>query len=117
MGVAVKRAVSKSSASLYANSSWDLIDAAEEEDFDVGDLNRDQLPEEYRSKSDKEIEAMIETKKKERLKIQEEIRDLNSKRQSYIDQKNAEEKGQLETAMLRAIKKQATKKNYSWSKN
>ena len=116
--VAVKRAVSKSSG-LYVNSSWDLVEMAEAEaeDFDVGNLKREQLPEEFRSKSDKELEAIIEAKKSERKKIQEEILDLNKKRQKFIDQKNADEKGQLETAMLRAIKKQATKKNYSWSKN
>ena len=114
--VAVKRAVSKSSG-LYVNSSWDLVEIAEAEDFDVGDLQKEQLPEEFRSKSDKEIEAIIATKKAERIKIQEEILDLNKKRQQYIDQKNADEKGQLEAALLRAIKKQATKKNYSWSKN
>ena len=41
--VAVKRAVSKSSG-MYKNSSWDLIDAAEDDEFDVAAVKKEELP-------------------------------------------------------------------------
>ena len=111
--VAVKRAVSKSSH-LYKNSSWDLVDAAEADDFDVGDIDKKHLPASIRSKSDSELEAYISMKKKERKVIQEEIRKQNSLRQKYIASKQKDQQGELENAMMNAIKNQASKKNYSW---
>ncbi len=113
--VAVKRAVSKSSH-LYENSSWDLVDAAEADDFDISKIDKEHLPPEIRSKSDGELESYIAGKKSERQKIQKEIKSLNAKRQKYISDKQKEETGQLENAMLNAIKNQASKKNYNWEK-
>ncbi len=113
--VAVKRAVSKSSR-LYNNSSWDLVDAADDAEFDVKKIEKNQLPEELKNKSDKEIEAFIASKKVERNKIQSEIQDLNKKREAYISENQKEATGELENAMLNAIKRQAEKKNYKWDK-
>lgn len=113
--VAVKRAVSKSSH-LYENSSWDLVDAAKADDFDIRRVDKEHLPPEIRSKSDKELESYIAEKKVERQKIQEEIKALDIKRQKYISDRQKEETGQLENAMLSAIKNQASKKNYKWEK-
>ncbi|TQO38135.1 von Willebrand factor type A domain-containing protein [Arenibacter algicola] len=112
--VAVKRAVSKSSR-LYTNSSWDLVDASKAEGFDIDKIEKEQLPTELKEKSKTEIASFIEGKKKERNDIQKEIQDLNSKREAYIaSQQKDNEKGELENAMLIAIKKQAAKKNYRW---
>ncbi len=111
--VAVKRAVSKSSR-LYNNAKWDLVDASEEDEFDVSTLNEKDLPKELRNKSTKEIEKYIAGKKAERTKIQKEIQELNKKRQAYIAKNQKQEKGELENAMLNAIKNQASNKNYKW---
>ena len=111
--VVVKRAVSKSSR-LYNNSSWDLVDAAEDEGFDVSKLKKDELPTELKGKSTREIEAYIADKKTERTRIQKEIQELNAKREAYIAKNQKEEAGELENAMISAIKAQAAKKNYSW---
>lgn len=113
--VAVKRAVSKSSG-LYKNSSWDLVDAADEEDFDVRKIDKEYLPADIRDKNEEELEAYISEKKKERKKIQEEIRSTNARREQYINEKQKDQKGELEEAMIKAIKNQASKKNYSWDK-
>ncbi|MEK6151973.1 VWA domain-containing protein [Flavobacteriaceae bacterium 3-367] len=111
---AVKRAVSKSSR-LYKNSQWDLVDAVAEEELDISDIKTDDLPEELKGKSEKEIETYIEGKKTERSKIQKEIQELNKKREAYIAKHQSEEAtGELENAMLTAIQKQAAKKNYKW---
>ena len=112
--VAIKRAVSKSSR-LYKNSTWDLVDAVENDEVSISELSKDDLPKALRDKSKPEIDAYIKEKKAERTKIQQEIQELNKKREAYIA-KNQKEgaKGELENAMLEAIKKQAGKKNYTW---
>lgn len=113
-GVAVKRAVSKSSR-LYNNKKWDLVDAAEDVDFDISEIKDEELPEELRGKSAKEIEVHIAEKKTERAKVQKEIQQLNSKREAYIAKNQKEgSKGELENAMIEAITRQAEMKNYKW---
>ncbi|MBT8235442.1 MAG: VWA domain-containing protein [Bacteroidia bacterium] len=113
--VAVKRAVSKSSR-LYNNSSWDLVDASAERDFDLGKIDKEGLPPALRQKSEAQLEAYIKEKKKDRSEIQKKIQELNSKRKVYIAEQQDQQKGELENAMLNAIKRQASKKNYTWDK-
>ena len=111
--VAVKRAVSKSSA-VYNNSSWDLIDASEDEEFEVSALRKEDLPPELKGKSPKEIEHFIQTKKAERQRIQSEIQALNAKREVFIANQGQSEKGELENAILEVIEKQGARKNIKW---
>ena len=110
---AVSRTVSKSSH-LYKNKSWDLVDASEDEEFELGDLKDNELPSELKDKSKAEIEKYIKTKKEEREAIQEKIQELNTKRKTYISKKENKESNSLENAMIKAIKKQAKGKNYKW---
>ncbi len=72
------------------------------------------LPTELQGKSETEIKAFIAGKKAEREKIQKEIQELNAKREAYIAENQAGQKGELENAMLSAIKAQASKKNFKW---
>lgn len=111
--VAVKRAVSKSSR-LYNNKTWDLVDAADDKDFDISKIDKKELPKQYQNKTNTEIEAEIANKKATRTKIQQQIQALNKKRQAYIAKNQEEASGELENAMLNAIKKQAERKNYKW---
>ena len=111
--VVVKRAVSKSSR-LYKNSQWDLVDAVEDNEAVLSKLDDNDLPKELQGKSKSEIKAYVDDKKAEREKIQKEIQELNAKREAYIAQSQKEEKGELENAMLSAIKSQASKKNMKW---
>ncbi len=113
--VAVKRAVSKSSR-LYNNKKWDLVDASKEKDFDISTIEYEALPKELKGKSKKEMESYIELKTSERNKIQKEIQELNKKREAYIAKNKTEENnGELENAMLKAIKSQASEKNFKWN--
>ncbi len=111
--VAVKRSVSKSSR-LYKNSQWDLVDAVEEDEEILSELVIEDLPEELQGKSENEIKTYVNGKKAEREKIQKEIQELNAKREAFIAEHQKEEKGELENALLSAIKTQASKKNYTW---
>ena len=111
--VVVKRAVSKSSA-YYNNAEWDLVDASSEDDFDLKKYKKEMLPQTLRGKSEAEIEKFLAEKKAERNSIQKEIQEANAKREEYIARQQKSETGELEKAMLQAIKKQASNKNLYW---
>ncbi|MBT8282165.1 MAG: VWA domain-containing protein [Muriicola sp.] len=111
--VVVKRAVSKSSG-YYNNAEWDLVDASSEDDFDLKKYKKEMLPASIRDKSEAEINKFLEGKKAERSKLQEEIQQANAKREAYIAKQQKSEAGELEKAMLKAIKKQASTKNLYW---
>lgn len=111
--VAVKRSISKSSR-LYKNSKWDLVDAVEDSETVLEELDDEDLPTELKGKTEKEIKQYVQDKKMEREKIQKQIQDLNTKREAYIAKNQKEETGELENALLSAIKNQAAKKNYKW---
>jgi len=110
---AVSRTVSKSSR-LYKNSSWDLVDAEKEKDFSYEALDNKQLPKELQGKSKSEIKSFIEKKSKERNKLQDQIVALNIKRRNFVTQQSNDTTNNLETAMIKALKSQAEKKNYKW---
>ncbi|MFP4847111.1 VWA domain-containing protein [Winogradskyella sp. PE311] len=111
---AVSRTVSKSSR-LYKNSTWDLVDAEKEEHFSYDKLEESELPKELKGKSKVEIKSYINKKRKEREKLQLAIVELNTKRRLYIDKKSIDSANGLENAMVKAIRKQAEKKNYKWN--
>lgn len=110
---AVSRTVSKSSH-FYKNSSWDLVDAESEEDFRYEDLKKDDLPDNLKDKSTKEIKAYIEKQKKERNLIKNQIEALNVKRRDFVSEQKKEGSNGLESAMIDALKRQAKKKDYTW---
>ena len=64
--IAVKRAVSKSSR-MYKNSTWDLVDAAEEDKNVYEKLKDEELPSELKGKSPEEIKQYVKTKGAERV--------------------------------------------------
>lgn len=111
---AVSRTVSKSSH-LYKNSSWDLVDAEEEEGFSYDKLKKEDLPDNLKNKSKAEIKAYVEQQRSKREAIQKEIAELNEKRRKYISEQKKEGDNALESAMIQALRKQAEKKDYKWN--
>lgn len=111
----VKRAISKSKR-FYKNSQWDLVDASEKNDYDYKKLDKKYLPKDLQNKSDKEIKAYVELKRKQRAAIKKQIAELEIKRNKYVAKKQREDmkKGELESVIIKAIKKQAALKNYNW---
>ncbi|WP_213524089.1 vWA domain-containing protein [Nonlabens sp.] len=112
----VKRTLAKSSAN-YRNSSWDLVDALDDEDMKgkvLTEENIKTLPDSIRTKSKKEIAAFAKAKKQERTSIQNKIKELNQKRDQYITTQSLTETNGLESAMFKAIKKQSVSKNFQW---
>ena len=111
---AVSRTVTKGTH-LYKNSTWDLVDAEAEEGFSYDKLKKDELPENLRGKSKTEIKAYVSAQRKEREQIQNEINKLNKQRREFISKSKSQSSNGLESAMIKALKKQAEKKNYVWN--
>jgi len=109
----VQRAVSKSSH-VYNNKTWDIIDASNEEDFDIDEIKEEDLPSEMKAMTSAEKQKYISDNKKEREEIQKEILELNKKRTIYVAnlEKDTKTENSLDDAMIKAIKKQAKSKNF-----
>ena len=113
--VVVKRAISKSSR-LYNNSSWDLVDADKNGKVNYSTLKKTQLPKKLQNKTTAEIKSYVKAQKLKRTKIQNKIQELNKKRRVYVAKKRQQntKTNELENVLIKAIKKQAKSKNYSW---
>jgi photosystem II stability/assembly factor-like uncharacterized protein len=104
------------SSHAYKNSSWDLVDAAKDDEKIIAETRADELPGEMRTMSLVQRKVYIQQKSEERTRIQGEIQSLNKKRLEYIF-KNTPESSRdkmLDASMLKAIKEQGSAKNFKW---
>ena len=113
--VSVGRAISKSNR-FYKNSSWDLIDKSQEEEIDYSEIKRRNLPKELQNMSDEALKKYVNMLGKERAVIKNKMNEFDKKRRAYITSKQQEsaKDNELESVILKAIKKQAIRKNYKW---
>ena len=112
--IIVKRAISKSSQ-LYSNETWDLVDAENKKQVNYEKLDRKTLPKHLQKVSAKALKTYVKEQGLKREKIKSEIQLLNRKRRVYVAKKQQEgNKNQLNSVLIKAIKKQAKKKNYTW---
>jgi hypothetical protein len=111
----VERAVSKSSHA-YKNSTWDVVDAAKDDEKFVEKAKTEELPAEMKTMSVEQRKVYVQKKSTERKQIQDEIQVLNKKRQDYINTNTPKESqdAMLDGAMIQSIKQQAATKNLSW---
>ncbi|SEL18866.1 von Willebrand factor type A domain-containing protein [Aquimarina amphilecti] len=112
---AVSRTISKSSG-FYKNKSWDLVDAAEDKDFELEEVEKEELPQELKNKSKTELKQYVAKKSNERKEIQKKIQELNKKRMVYIQNNSKKDDTNLEAALIKAIKTQGERKSFSWKK-
>lgn len=113
---AVKRAVSKSSK-FYKNTSWDLVDAASEEDFEIETIEENTLPKEMQGLSTEEKKNFIQEHADKRAGIKKEIAALNIQREHYIKEKRMgvnNDESMLDVAMIKAIRNQANEKGFTF---
>ena len=117
---AANRALAKAGA-LYRNSMWDLVDALAEGKVKLEEIPEDELPEEIKKLKPQEREAFLKAKAQERTDIQEQIKQLSEERKAYVakvrQQQGADEKSTLDTAIIKSVRQQATKKNFEFEKN
>ncbi|HAG81285.1 MAG TPA: hypothetical protein DCL61_08950 [Cyanobacteria bacterium UBA12227] len=111
------RGASKASE-YYNNASWDLIDALDEGVVAIEDLSDQDLPEVMQSMTLAQRQEYIETKKNERERIQEMIRDLYQKRTEYIEQQrqasaNSSE-NTLDSVIIQSLRQQLADKGFKF---
>ncbi len=112
--VMVQRSVAKSNAQ-YNNSGWDLVDAEKEGKVKVDELKEEELPKEMQKMTMTERKEYLDKMAKEREALQNKINQLNDERNKYVAKKMLENKNEntLDAVMIKAIREQAKKKNFS----
>jgi len=104
------------SSHAYKNSSWDLVDAAKDNEKVISEIKSDDLPTEMRTMTIEQRKVYIKQKSEQRTGIQAEIQSLNNKRVEYISKntpQNVKDK-MLDASMMKAIKEQGRAKNLKW---
>jgi hypothetical protein len=116
MANAAERSFCKSSHA-YKNSSWDLVDAAKDNEKVIAETKADDLPTEMRTMSIAQRKAYIKQKSEQRTEIQAGIQSLNKKRQEYIFKNTPQsiKDKMLDASMMKAIKEQGRAKNLKWA--
>jgi hypothetical protein len=114
-GAVVQRSLAKASAN-YVNSSWDLVDAAKQKDFEVTKLKAEELPVEMQKMSLEERKAYIEKNSHERAQLQTRINQLNAEREKFVAQRIKEITGSntLDAVVISAIHEQGEKRNFTF---
>ena len=109
-GASIARAVAKS-GSAYKNSGWDLVDAMEDGEVDLGAISIPDLPAAMVGMSSVQKNTFVKGKSEERKKLQAKILQLNKEREKHIAKKKKEiqkkekEKGikTLDQALIEAL--------------
>jgi hypothetical protein len=106
------------SSHAYKNASWDLVDAAKDNENIIAETKSADLPEEMRTMSIEQRKAYIGQKSEERTKVQAEIQSLNKKRQEYIYKNTPQsiKDKMLDASMMKAIMEQGCAKHLKWEK-
>ncbi|MFK7899962.1 MAG: VWA domain-containing protein [Cyclobacteriaceae bacterium] len=107
----VKRAISKSSHA-YKNKSWDLVDAAEEDEEAIAEVAEESLPTEMKGMNTPQRKSYVKKQAEARKDIQQEIQKLSTKRKQFIadNQPKGNKEGTLDHAMMKSIKEVAKTK-------
>jgi len=115
--VAVQRSVAKASVQ-YKNESWDLVDAAEQDEKVLEKVKEEELPQEMKGMNAQQRKAYLEGQSKKRDDLQKKINTLNQERQKYVEQEQKKQAtgGTLDKAIIGTVRKQAEKKNYEFGK-
>jgi hypothetical protein len=106
------RIVTKGSA-LYTNASWDLVDAASNEDFTWNSIGDEDLPVILAPMTPEQRRAYIDDKRIERESIQKAIQEISLKREEYIQKALARESRGLGAAMRASVREQAMAKGFT----
>lgn len=112
----LRERISFKSKSQYKNTSWDLVDAYEDDALILESVEDESLPPALQGKSTEDKIAFITQKQEERSRIKKEIKVLEEKASGYIAKKQAEtsEEITLDQVMITSIKELATKKGFDF---
>lgn len=122
LGVSVmaERTVAKSAVQ-YANASWDLCDAVQQEDFDIATLKDEELPEPVRNLPAEERLAFIEKTIAERDQLRGQIQEIGQKRQEFIREEIRKQglsgDQSFDEAVRRSVIEQAKRKGFEFEQD
>jgi hypothetical protein len=109
--------IAAKASQLYNNLHWDLVDAVEQKQLDVADLDKKDLPPEMRTMTVDEQRTYVKRQVVRRRQIQERIRQVNGEREEFLREARAKsgvgERG-LDRAMKRTVRKQAEGANFAF---
>ncbi len=115
---AADRAVTKASR-LYRNASWDLVDAVREQKVNLGEMDKQHLPESLRGLSVDELEAHVDKLAEDRAEIQDRIKLLAAERSKYVAAERAKlaETGSnaLDNAIVETVRNQAAQQSFEFA--
>lgn len=113
--ILAERAASKSSRQ-YKNTKWDLVDAAEEDEAVLEEIETEALPAEMKSMNKQERADYVKKQSGKRKSIQKQIQQLSEERRKYLASKRQEqsENNTLDGAMIRLVREQAATKNFTF---
>lgn len=118
IGLLSQRVKAKSS-SLYDNTGWDLVDAAEADPVLLESVAPAALPAPMQEMDTEERKAYVAEKAAERAAIQSRIADLAREREAYVaDRRRAEAAGPVDTledALTGTVRRQAEAKRFSFN--
>src|SRR6266576_1581274 len=114
-GAVVQRSLAKASPN-YVNSSWDLVDAAKQKEFEVTKLKAEEPPAEMQKMSAEERKGYIEKNSQERAQLQTKINQLNAEREKFVAQRMKEVAGAntLDAVVISAVREQGEKRNFTF---
>lgn len=112
---AAKRVAVKSNKALYSNGAWDVVDAYEADSTMIARIDKKTLPDSLKTKSQKDLEKIVQAKTSERKNIQQEIQKVNTQREVFLAEERKkstnQNKSTLETVIEKIIKEQAKRYN------
>ena len=116
-GTSIARLKSKVSKA-YNNEAWDIVDAYKKDKDKVLALPESELPKEIKGLSQEKRASFIEHKSKERDELRAQIKALQDKRDAIVAAKRREMAATktLDNVMVGAVRAQATRKGYNFSK-
>jgi len=113
---AIQRVVTKASR-YYRNDSWDLVDAIDSMEVDMGRVRIEELPAELRRMSRGQIAEHVKSMALRREQIRQQIWELNDRREEYIakrDHGRLNRPNTLGQAILQAVLEQGRKRNFQF---
>jgi hypothetical protein len=114
--VMVQRSFTKSSKK-YKNTKWDLVDAMENDEVKVEEMEEKELPAEMKKMKKGERKKYVVKKSKERGVLQKKIAKLRKSRNAYVLKERKKRSGSdktLDSVIVNAIKEQAMRKKFSF---
>lgn len=113
---AAQRVAVKSKKQLYNNSTWDLVDASQDDAAMYEKVDMNTLPDSLKNKSRTELKQIVTAKSNQRTAIQKEISAVSAKREAYLTAQkartaNGNKEQTLETEIEKIIRQQAKQYN------